>query len=360
MTQSGNVDATGTVLSDTALSDTVLSGLNVGRLWPWLAEHVPGLDLAAPVVRQISGGRSNLTFEIVCGQRSLVLRRPPLGMTQATAHDMGRECRVLAALAGSTVPVPELLGYCDDETVLGAPFYVMAKVPGLVYRTNDDLAGLDVPAGRRIAYDLVDVLADLHELRYDTVGLADFGKPAGYLERQLRRWAAQSAEVRTRPLPGLAELAADLARLRPGSGKATLVHGDYRLDNVLVSLAEPAVVSVLDWELATLGDPMADLGTFCMYWDGFAGLGLDVPCSPGALPGWPGRDELVARYCARRGIPVAGLGWYVAFGYYRIAVILEGVYRRHERGLTVGDGFGAVGAAVPMIVHRGLSALREN
>jgi len=330
-------------------------GLDTARLWPWLAERVPELDPDRTVVRQIAGGRSNLTFELADGDTAFVLRRPPLGLTQATAHDMDREHRVLTALAHSPVPVPAPVAFCDDDAVLGAPFYVMAKVRGEVYRTNSDLAGIPVTTRPRIAHELVDTLADLHSVRYRDVGLADLGRPTGYLDRQLRRWARQSAELGATTLPGLDELARGLARLRPESAPTVLVHGDYRLDNVLVD--DAGITAVLDWELATLGDPLADLGTFCMYWDGFAGLGLDVPCSPGALPGWPGRDELVARYARRRGVSADRLDWYVAFGYYRIAVILEGVHRRHENGMTIGGGFDGTGAAVPMLIGRGLTAL---
>lgn len=330
-------------------------GLDANRLWPWLAERVPALDLDRTVVRQISGGRSNLTFELTDGDSAFVLRRPPLGPTHATAHDMGREHRVLTALGGSSVPVPAPIAFCDNDTVLGAPFYVMAKVRGEVYRTDNDLAGIAITARRRIAHGLVDALADLHSVPYREIGLADLGRPVGYLDRQLRRWANQSAAFGADTVPGLDDLAGGLARRRPESAPAVLVHGDYRLDNVLVDGA--GIAAVLDWEMATLGDPLADLGTFCMYWDGFAGLGLDVPCSPGALPGWPGRDELVARYARRRGVSVDGLNWYVAFGYYRIAVILAGVHRRHENGATVGGGFVGIGAAVPKLIDRGVAAL---
>ncbi|MFI9387368.1 phosphotransferase family protein [Kutzneria sp. NPDC052558] len=333
-----------------------MSVLDVDRLRPWLAEHVPGLDAATATAREITGGRSNLTVEIADGVTSVVLRRPPLGHVLATAHDMGREFRAMAALTDSPVPVPALLAYCDDTAVLGAPFYVMAKAPGAVYRTDADLAGLSGQDGVRVGHALIDTLADLHSLSWQEIGLADFGRPDGYLDRQLRRWARQLAASRTRELPGIDELATELARRRPESGPATLVHGDYRIDNVLLT-PSGEVAAVLDWELATLGDPLADLGTFCMYWDGFAGLGLTVPPSPGSRPGWPGRDDLIARYARRCGRPVDGLGWYLAFGYYRIAVILEGVHRRQIQGMAAGAGFESVGAAVPELVSRGLDAM---
>ena len=333
-----------------------MSVLDLDRLRPWLAEHVPGMDATTAVAREITGGRSNLTVEITDGVTAVVLRRPPLGHVLATAHDMNREFRAMAALAGSPVPVPTLLGCCQDVAVLGAPFYVMAKVPGAVHRTDADLARLSHQEGVHIGHALVDALADLHSLPWQEIGLADFGRPDGYLDRQLRRWSRQLGASRTRELPGIDELAAELAHRRPESGPATLVHGDYRIDNVLLT-PQGDIAAVLDWELATLGDPLADLGTFCMYWDGFAGLGLTVPPAPGSQPGWPGRDELVARYARRRGQPVADLGWYLAFGYYRIAVILEGVHRRQIEGTAAGAGFEAVGAAVPELVSRGLHAL---
>lgn len=338
-----------------------VEGLDLGALRPWLVDTVPELDIGAVRALRISGGRSNLTFQITDGERSVVLRRPPLGQVAATAHDMSREYRVMSRLAGSGIPVPRMIAFCSDETVLGAPFYVMGMVEGSVHRTEDDLDRLPRPDGELIANALVDTLADLHSVDPGEVGLGDFGRPDGFLDRQLRRWGAQlqdSLASRDMPIPGIGELASGLAASRPSGGGAAIVHGDYRLDNVIFkSPVGDGVAAVLDWEMATIGDPLADLGMFCMYWTGFAGLGLTIPASPGVRAGWPGWDRLVARYAERR--PVDSLDWYVAFSYYKIAVILDGVYRRHLRGLTVGDGFSSLGAAVPRLVERGLDTLRN-
>ncbi|NUP83354.1 MAG: phosphotransferase family protein [Nonomuraea sp.] len=334
--------------------DALPPGLDSPGLRPWLAERLPDLDLST--ARLVSGGRSNLTFEIGAGDPAVIVRRPPLGYVRGAAHDMGREHRVLSALAGSAVPVPRVIAYCADESVLDVPFLVMRKEPGVVHRTLEDLRDLTPQDARTIGHGLVDVLAAIHTVPWRRIGLDGFGRPDGYLARQVSRWRGQSAEI------GEGVRAEELGRLLeerlPRSGPPALVHGDYRLDNVLIDHRPgPVVGSVLDWEMSTIGDPLADLGTFCMYWDGFSDLGLTVPSSPGALPGWPSRDELVARYAAAGGAVPEDLGWYVAFGYYRIAVILDGVHRRFVSGAVVGAGFDGIGAAVPHIIERGLDAL---
>ncbi|WP_369183625.1 phosphotransferase family protein [Streptomyces sp. Y1] len=335
-----------------------VAGVDREALRGWLAAARPELRIEAPELTLIAGGRSNLTYQLDGGEVPLVLRRPPLGHLLATAHDMGREYRVMSALAPTPVPVPRTVAHCADAEVLGAPFYLMEKVDGAIHRRAADLAELDPATGRELGHALVDVLAALHSVPPAAVRLADFGRPEGFMERQLARWTKQLAASRTRELPGVEELAARLARTRPASPRPALVHGDYRLDNVVFDRAEPGrIAAVLDWELAALGDPLCDLGVFCVYWDGLAGLGEAVPPTPGALPGWPGRDELVERYARASGVPVETLDWYVAFGFFKIAVILEGVHYRHSRGLTLGDGFDGISAAVPELVRRGLRAL---
>jgi aminoglycoside phosphotransferase (APT) family kinase protein len=346
-----------------AAKSGAVEGLDLGALRPWLADMVPELDISGVRALHISGGRSNLTFQITDGERSVVLRRPPLGHMAATAHDMSREYRVMSGLAASGVPVPRMIAFCSDETVLGAPFYVMGMVEGAVYRTEEDVDRVRHADRELLANALIDTLADLHSVDPGDVGLGDFGRPDGFLDRQLRRWGAQvqdSLASGGTPVPGIGELAAGLARSRPSGTGVAIVHGDYRMDNVIFKApASDGVAAVLDWEMATIGDPMADLGMFCMYWTGFAGLGLTIPASPGVRAYWPNWDRLVARYAERRRVPVDSLDWYVAFSYYKIAVILDGVYRRHLRGLTVGDGFSSLGAAVPRLVERGLDTLRN-
>jgi aminoglycoside phosphotransferase (APT) family kinase protein len=276
----------------------------------------------------------------------MVLRRPPLGHVLATAHDMRREYRVLRALHPTGFPVPQTLAYCDDPDVIGAPFYVMEYVDGTLYRTGADLAKADPSLG----YALADTLSRLHEVEPEEVGLGDFGRPEGFLERQLRRWRKQLEASYSRPLPGADELFERLEKTLPAQQKSAIVHGDFRLDNVIVR--HNTIVAVLDWEMSTLGDPLTDLGITCVYWDGVGGYGDTLPPSPGTLPGWPSREDLVNRYA--RGQKIDRLEWYVAFAYYKLAVILEGIWYRYGQGLTVGEGFDQIGAGVPELIARGL------
>jgi len=333
-------------------------GIDLAGLTGWLTARFPDGPEQTPEVRVIAGGRSNLTYEVVHDGRSMVLRRPPLGHVLATAHDMHREYTVLTALAPTPVPVPRTLAYCADPAVIGAPFYLMEKVDGVIYRDAAALRGLGAEAGQALGYALADTLAALHSVDPDNVGLADFGRPEGFLDRQIRRWRKQLAASYTRPLPGAEELAERLAGTVPTSGRPAVVHGDFRLDNTLVDPGAPGrIAAVLDWEMSTLGDPLTDLGITCVYWDGLDDLGPGVPPSPGNLPGWPSRAELVSRYAGRSGVEVGALDWYVAFGYFKLAVILEGIYCRHAQGLTVGAGFDLIGAAVPKLFARGHATL---
>jgi aminoglycoside phosphotransferase (APT) family kinase protein len=328
-------------------------GVDLDRLSRWLDAHLPGPGTAAPRVRVISGGRSNLTYEIVHNGRSMVLRRPPLGHVLATAHDMHREYQVLTALRPTPVPVPETLGYCADESVIGAPFYLMAKVDGTVYRTGTQLRGLDAGTGQALGTALAGTLAQLHAVEPAAVGLGDFGRPEGFLDRQVRRWRKQLEASYTRPLAGAEELAERLTKTVPDSGPAAIVHGDYRLDNLIVHSGR--IAAVLDWEMSTLGDPLTDLGLTCVYWDGVGGFGDAFPPSPGTLPGWPSRAQLIEHYAGRSDRSVDRLDWYLAFAYFKLAVILEGIWCRYTQGLTVGEGFDQLGAGVPELIARGLT-----
>jgi aminoglycoside phosphotransferase (APT) family kinase protein len=335
-------------------------GLDLDRLTRYLESVVPG-RLAGPVrARLVAGGRSNLTYELTDGEHRWVLRRPPLGHVLETAHDMGREFRVLDALAGTAVPVPPLVAHCTDDAVLGAPFYVMDLVDGIILRTDDQLAGLRPDEASALADSLVDVLAELHLVDYERLGLGDFGRPLGYLERQLRRWGKQLAASHTRDVPGFEVLATRLSAAIPESQRGCIVHGDYRLDNVIIAPASPAeILAVLDWEMATLGDPLTDLGMLLMYWDGWAGLENPIAATPGDHAGFPSRDRLAHRYGDRTGLDPAHLDWYFGFAFYKIAVILEGIHYRFVKGLTVGEGFEGIGDMVPELVERGLTALES-
>jgi aminoglycoside phosphotransferase (APT) family kinase protein len=313
-------------------------GIDLGRVTGWFGEHVPE---AQPPLRTelIAGGRSNLTYRVVdAAGAAWVLRRPPLRGVLPSAHDMGREHRVISALAGTPVPVPATFGLCQDEAVTGAPFYVMAYVDGIVPRDEATVAaGLDEPARAAAADSLVDALVALHEVDPDQVGLGELGRRSGYLERQLARWQRQLEQSRTRPLPALDEAHRRLAANLPAQvGPARIVHGDFRLDNVVLSPAGQ-VLAVLDWELCTLGDPLADVGLLLVYWAEPGDQTLPLGTAPTVMPGFPGRAALTEAYATRSGRDLSQLDLYVAFASWKLAVILEGVVARHAGG-AYGEG----------------------
>ncbi len=333
-------------------------GLDLERLRGHLDRERPGLVSGPLRGRLIEGGRSNLTYEVTDGAARWVVRRPPLGHVLATAHDMGREFTVIKALHPTPVPVPGPVLLCEDDTVTGAPFYVMEYVDGTPYRTADQLARIGAERTRRVAFALVDTLVELHAVDPQAAGLGGFGRPEGFLERQLRRWGKQLAASRSRDLPGIGELHDRLGATLPASPAPTVVHGDYRLDNVLVG-ADDRVKAVLDWEMSTLGDPLTDLGLLAMYSEPQP-LEHSPVSTAGAAPGHPGPDELIARYAERSGRDTSRVHWYTAFAYFKLAVILEGIHYRFTLGQTVGAGFDRIGTLVPVFIDRGLSILKEH
>lgn len=338
------------------MSDDHPPGLDPDALRRHLDAQLPGLVRGGLRARLVEGGRSNLTYDVTDGTGRWVVRRPPLGHVLATAHDMAREHRVLTALHPTPVPVPRTLLLCTDETVLGAPFYVMEYVPGTVYRTAGQLAPLGPARTRAVVEGLVDTLVRLHEVDPAEAGLAGFGRPDGFLERQLRRWGKQLDASRSRELPGIDELHDALARDLPPAAAPAVVHGDYRLDNVLVDAAG-TVTAVLDWEMSTLGDPLTDLGLLAMY---SAPAGADSPIATTAdAPGHPAAAKIVARYAARSGRDVSRVAWYTAFAYFKLAVILEGIHYRFTLGQTVGAGFDRIGELVPRFIAGGRTTLQE-
>ncbi|UQS25463.1 phosphotransferase family protein [Amycolatopsis thermalba] len=334
-----------------------LPGLDLARLRDYLDEHSPGLVQGPLTGEVVQGGRSNLTYIVGDGAGRWVVRRPPLGHVLPTAHDMAREHRVISALADTPVPVPRTITLCQDTEVLGAPFYVMEFVPGTPYRAASELAALGEERTRAIAESLMDTLVDLHTVDPDAVGLADFGRPEGFLERQVRRWKKQLDASRSRDLPGVDDLHDQLARAIPASGPAAVVHGDYRLDNVLVDETD-RITAVLDWEMSTLGDPLTDLALLIAYAER-GKVDLEIVSNVSTAPGYPGTDEMIARYAARSGRDVSALDWYVGFAFFKLAVILEGIYYRFSQGQTVGAGFDQIGAAVVPLVTLGLDTLKD-
>lgn len=338
--------------------DAEVAGIRREAVERFFTAHVPGG--AGPLrFSLISGGRSNLTYLVEgAGGRRWVLRRPPLGHVLPTAHDMAREHRVLAALAGSDVPVARPIALCADPELNDAPFYVMEHRPGVVLadRIPEGYAESDAER-RRIGESLVDVLVRLHAVDAAAVGLADFGRPDGYLERQVRRWAQQWERSRTGPLPEIDALQRRLVRALPPSPAPTIVHGDYRLGNLALDPAEPGrVVAVYDWEMATLGDPLADLGYTLIYW-AEPGDASDGSLLPGvtAAPGFASRAELIERYARASGRDVTHVAFYQVLALYKLAVISEGIYARWKQGKTVGEGFESLRRAAAPLAERALA-----
>jgi aminoglycoside phosphotransferase (APT) family kinase protein len=332
-------------------------GLELARLRAYLDRQSPGLVDGPLSAEVVAGGRSNLTYLVRDDRSRWVIRRPPLGHVLPTAHDMAREHRVITGLRKTKVPVPVTIALCQDPEVLGAPFYVMEFVPGKPYRRADELRELGPDRTRSIAEALVDTLAVLHDVDPATAGLSDFGRPDGFLERQVRRWKKQLDSSRSRDLDGIDQLCAALTRAIPSSGAPTIVHGDYRLDNVLID-ADDRITAVLDWEMSTLGDPLTDLALLIAYAE-HAKVNPGTGSNVSLAPGYPGTGQVTARYAQRSGRDISALNWYVGFAYFKIAVIYEGIYYRFSQGQTVGTGFDQIGAAVEPLIRLGNKTLKD-
>ncbi|MGZ6898980.1 MAG: phosphotransferase family protein [Acidimicrobiia bacterium] len=337
------------------MATTTPDGVDLERLRPYFVAHVAGARDEPLHATLIAGGRSNLTYSVSDGNSTWVLRRPPLGHVLPTAHDMAREYRVMTALAGTDVPVPRTMALCEDDAVNDAPFYVMELVDGVIYRDGPSLATLSPDDARRVSDALVDVLVAIHAVDYEAVGLGDFGRPEGFLERQVRRWGEQWERSKTRELPAVDELARRLRAALPESGPPTIVHGDYRLDNTMMATDDPGrIVAVLDWEMSTLGDPLADLGLFLLYWGRADAQVIATGEAIGSQPGFLTRDEIVERYARVSGRPVDQLDWYQIFAAYKLAIIVEGINARYQMGKTLGEGFEAMGALVSGLIDGAL------
>jgi aminoglycoside phosphotransferase (APT) family kinase protein len=314
-------------------------GIDRDRVTEWFREHVP--EATPPLAFSlITGGHSNLTYRVEDARaRAFVLRRPPLGAVLATAHDMGREHRIVSALADTPVPVPPVFGLCEDESVNGAPFYVMEFVEGFVLETADQTkAHFEREQRGEIGRSVIRVLADLHAVDPDGVGLGDLGRREAYLARQLKRWRSQWEKSKTRELPAMEEVHQALLSAMPEQVGASVVHGDYRLGNMIVG-ADARIAAVLDWELCTLGDPLADVGYVMNNW---AEPGESVPSARGAAlsptlaGGFPTRAEFLAAYAERTGRDTSRVDYYRAFQYWRLAAIVEGVLSRYLKGVMGG------------------------
>ncbi len=317
--------------NDATAAAEVPDGIDADGVEGWFVANAPGVSPPLSYSR-ISGGRSNLTFEVrdSAGGR-WALRRPPLGKRLGSAHDMGREHRVIAALQETPVPVPPVVGLCEDEAVNGAPFYVMEWVEGPILRQAVDADGFDEAQRRAIGERVVDTLVAIHAVDPDSVGLAELGRKEDYVQRQLRRWQGQWEKSKTRELALIDKVHERLAGRVPEQGPATIVHGDYRLDNMILA-PDGEVAAVVDWELCTLGDPLADVGLLLVYWsdpdDEFMPLFAPATITAGFIS----RTDVRARYAERSGRDLSEIDFYVALGYWKLAIILEGVFARFTAG----------------------------
>jgi len=331
--------------------------LDLARLEHYLLRHFPGS--AGPLTaEQFPSGHSNLTYLVHLGHREMVLRRPPFGSKVKTAHDMGREYRVLSKVHPAYPAAPKVLLHCEDESVLGAPFYLMEPIRGIIIR-RDPPAGLPFTAGtaRRLSESFVDNLARLHALDYAAIGLADLGKPRGYLERQVRGWIERYFGSQTHDFPEVASISAQLKERMPATSDATLIHNDYKYDNLVLDPVEiTRIVGVLDWEMATIGDPLTDLGTALAYWvdpqdpDELQNIRWCPSTHPGSLT----RAELVERYARTTGRDVSGMVFYLAFARFKVAVIVQQIYYRYHRGLTKDPRFASMPEVIRILLRASL------
>ena len=306
-------------------------GIDVDRVGAWLEANVAGAR-GPFAYERIAGGRSNLTYRVTDADgTSWALRRPPLGKALGSAHDMGREHRVVSALGPTPVPVAVIAGYCTDESVNEAPFYVMEFLEGPILRLREDAEAFSEPERRAIGERVVDTLVEIHAQVPDDVGLGELGKKEDYVARQLHRWQKQWEGSKTREVPLVERVHDRLLGMIPEQGPATLVHGDYRLDNMILD-ESGEVAAVVDWELCTLGDPLADVGLLLVYWgeEGDTLLPLFEPATMAS--GFPSRDDVRTRYAEKSGRDLDRIDYFVALGYWKLAIILEGVYSRYAKG----------------------------
>jgi aminoglycoside phosphotransferase (APT) family kinase protein len=316
-----------------------------GRLAAYLRGKLPGSEGSLEVA-QFAGGHANLTYLLRYGATEYVLRRPPLGPVAATAHDMGREYRVLSVLHEGYPLAPRAYLYCEDAAVIGAPFFVMERRRGTVVRRAippEFGGGGDPEKNRRISEVVIDALADLHSVDYRAIGLGDLGKPEGFMQRQIDGWKGRYERAKTKELPVVDELSAWLVAELPPAPAPTLLHNDWRLDNMMLDSNDPGrAVAVFDWDMCTVGDPFADLGTLLASWleagDGVVNTGA-AATMPSNVPGFLTRREAVARYGARRKVDTSRIGYYYVFGLFKIAVVLQQIYVRYHRGQTKDERF---------------------
>lgn len=332
--------------------------LDLARLEPFLRSHFPD-ESGTLRVEQYPSGHSNLTYSVHLGNREFVLRRPPFGSKVKSAHDMGREFRVLSKLHAAYPPAPEVLAYCDDDSVLGAPFYLMEPVHGIILR-RDPAPGLKLTASaaQRLSENFVDNLARLHGLDYAAIGLGDLGKPQGYLERQVRGWIERYHGSKTHELSEVERISVWMKEHMPPEGGAALVHNDYKYDNVVLDPGDlTRIVGVLDWEMCTIGDPLSDLGSTLAYW-----VNAEDPeelqkirWGPTGVPGSLTRAQLAERYAGATGRDISHVAFYLAFARFKIAVIVQQIYYRYHHGLTKDERFAAMPELIRLLLQASLA-----
>lgn len=338
------------------MADPTVDPVPLAPLEAWLASALPDLGRVTSLTR-FPGGFSNLTYHLRAERGEAVLRRPPMGVLPGgAAHDMPREARILGALALRGVPAPEPLAICEDAGVIGAPFYVMAHVEGLVLRGAEPPAGVTPATFTALSHAFVDTLIGIHGATPADPVIACLGKPMGYVARQVEGWTERWERARTDAVPAMDALAAWLAAHQPGESGACLVHNDYKYDNLVLDPADPTRIrAVLDWEMATVGDPLLDVGTALGYWveagdhPAFRALGLGMTALPGNLT----RAELWARYLSRSGRSMRPMAFYHAFGLFKIAVIAQQIFARYRNGLTTDPRFARLGEAVGLLAAMG-------
>ncbi len=328
--------------------------LDLARLEPYLRRQFPN-EAGELLVRQFPSGHSNLTYSLSLGARELVLRRPPFGSKVKSAHDMSREFRVLSKLHSAYVPAPEVLHYCDDESVIGAPFYLMNPIHGVIVRRQVP-PSLDLSAekARRLSESFVDNLIRLHRVDYAAVGLSDLGKPEGYLERQVRGWTERYYGSKTHDYPEVEKITAWMQQHMPSKSGVSLIHNDYKYDNVVLDSNDiTKIVGVLDWEMCTIGDPLTDLGTTLAYW-------IDAADSeelqknrwgPTNGPGSLTRAEIVHAYAQKTGADSSQIAFYLAFARFKLAVIVQQIYYRYHQGLTKDERFASMPDTIQMLLR---------
>lgn len=327
--------------------------VDVRALRTYLDAVLPGVISGDLTIELLSGGRSNPTFRLADDTNRWVLRRPPYGHVLPTAHDMGREYRIQTALAATAVPVARTIVLCEDESILGAPFYIMEMIDGVTLRDRSQTGQLSAIQRRQLSTALLDTLIALHAVDPTEVGLQDWGRPAGYLERQLRRWRKQWVASATAPRPEVEELLDLLGRTCPQTRHPGIVHGDFKLDNVMVDATDPTNVrGVLDWEMSTLGDTLTDVGILLSFWDEPGEVPNPISKGATAFEGFLSREEMAGRYAEARGLSLADLTWYLVFADLKIGIILEGINARYRQGQTVGDGFDDVGDMAGVLLER--------